>query len=66
MNEQQNSEPVDALVMCRWCGKKKKRLSEWEQQRVTDDTYLQLCIPCANKRLNNPMNALLPMRKIGT
>ena len=28
--------------------------------------YKRLCVRCANRRLNNPYNALLPMRKITT
>jgi hypothetical protein len=54
------------VAKCRWCGKEKRRFSEWEQQGITGDTYFRLCVPCANRRLNNPWNALLSMRKVGT
>ena len=50
-------------MRCRWCGKDKKKFSEWEQQGFSDGEYKLLCVPCANKRLKNPWNAYLPMRK---
>jgi hypothetical protein len=62
----ETNDSVDQLVRCRWCGKGKKNFSEWEQQHVTTQEYSRLCVPCANKRLKNPWNALLEMRKIGT
>lgn len=49
---------------CIWCLKPNVKPSEWEQQRIKDDTWHTLCKRCATKRLNNPMNALLPMRKV--
>lgn len=50
---------------CRWCGKDRRSWSNWEQQHVTDEYWSRLCSPCANARLRNPYNALLPMRRIG-
>lgn len=47
---------------CRWCGKRRKP-SNWEQNTL-DGEWARLCGPCATKRLNNPWNALLPMRKV--
>lgn len=51
---------------CRWCGKNRKP-SNWEQESLVGKNagqWLRLCDPCANRRLNNPWNALLPMRKM--
>jgi hypothetical protein len=53
------------LVRCRWCGKDRREFSGWEQQHLKTNDYSPLCLRCASKRLNNPFNALLPMRKIG-
>lgn len=50
---------------CRWCGKDRKSMSDWEQQSIKSDEYFRLCFPCARRRLNNPWNAILPMRKVG-
>ena len=52
---------------CHWCGKKRKP-SDWEQEVLVAEepgVWAHLCGPCATRRLNNPWNALLPMRKIG-
>jgi len=54
------------LARCRWCGKGRRKFSDWEQQHLKTDEYSPLCSRCANKRLDNPFNALLPMRKIST
>lgn len=51
-------------LLCVWCGKRKTKLSDWEQKRLNSEEYKTLCIPCKTKRLNNPLNALLPMREI--
>jgi len=51
-------------MKCTWCGKNKKSMSDWEQQTLKGE-WKTLCKPCANRRLNNPYNALLNMRKIG-
>lgn len=48
---------------CFWCGKEKTRFSEWEQEHHAKG-WQRLCNPCATRRLNNPYNALLGMRKI--
>ena len=51
---------------CEWCGKDRRQFSEWEQKTIGENgKWMQLCVPCANRRLNNPLNALLGMRKIG-
>lgn len=47
---------------CIWCGKRRKP-SIWEQETL-GGVWARLCGPCATKRLNNPWNALLPMRKV--
>lgn len=47
---------------CLWCGHIRTE-SEWEQQRLSVDDWATLCTRCARKRLRNPWNALLPMRK---
>ena len=48
---------------CSWCGKSKRKLSEWEQNTLKGE-WKQMCVACANRRLNNPYNALLQMRKM--
>lgn len=51
---------------CRWCGKNRKP-SGWEQEVVGGKDagiWASLCDPCASRRLSNPWNALLPMRKV--
>ena len=51
---------------CEWCGKDRRQFSEWEQQTIgIDGKWMPLCRPCATRRLKNPLNALLGMRKIG-
>ena len=51
---------------CGWCGKDHSQFSEWGQQTIgVDGKWMSLCVPCTNRRLNNPLNALLGMRKIG-
>ena len=51
---------------CGWCGKERRQFSEWEQKTTgADGKWMSLCVPCTNRRLNNPLNALLGMRKIG-
>jgi len=50
-------------MRCIWCGKDKKKFSEWEQRTISRE-WKPLCKPCANRRLKNPLNALLDMRKI--
>lgn len=52
----------------RWCGycirhPRAKGNSGWEQKSL-DGEWLPLCKRCINKRLNNPYNALLDLRKI--
>lgn len=48
---------------CRWCGRDNRRPSEWEQETLSG-TWSRLCAPCARRRLRNPYNALLAMRKV--
>ena len=54
---------MTAPKRCRWCGKQRKKWSDWEQKHTFGE-YSRLCVGCANKRLDNPYNALLPMRKV--
>lgn len=52
--------------ICGWCHPPTRRRtanSEWEQKNLRGE-WLRLCNRCANRRLNNPYNALLNMRKI--
>jgi hypothetical protein len=53
---------ADKLNPCRWCGKRNRTASDWEQESLKRG-WQRLCVACANKRLKNPYNALLPMRK---
>ncbi len=48
---------------CSWCGKERSTKPEWEQEHNKDE-WLPLCGYCARKRLNNPLNFLLNMRRI--
>ncbi len=47
---------------CQWCNKE-GRASEWEQ-RTLGGEWARLCARCARRRLRNPYNALLQMRKV--
>lgn len=51
------------LIACRWCGKSNRRPSGWEQKILSRDEYAPLCQACARKRLHNPWNVLLALRK---
>ena len=53
------------LDRCRWCGKRDVRVSEWEQKTVQGE-WSPLCTRCANTRVRNPFNALLPTRRVGS
>jgi RecJ-like exonuclease len=57
------AKPPVALERCRWCGKRRRAWSDWEQEHITGG-YSRLCAYCANQRLRHPWNALIPMRKI--
>lgn len=50
-------------MKCHWCGKDRRRPSGWEQETLKG-AWKRLCVRCANRRLNNPYNALLAMRKV--
>ncbi len=50
---------------CSWCGKDRVKAPEWEQNHFRNG-WEPLCSYCANKRLRNPFNALLDMRKISS
>lgn len=49
---------------CPWCGKDRTKWSDWEQKVLGTEEYDRMCSYCARRRLNNPWNALLPMRRI--
>lgn len=49
--------------LCRWCGKRGRKPSEWEQQSLKGP-WLRLCTRCAARRLDNPWNAFLVLRKV--
>ena len=53
------------MIKCTWCGKDRRKFSKWEQETLGGE-WKPLCSDCARKRLNNPWNALLNMRKITT
>jgi len=50
-------------MKCKWCLKRELKNPEWEQEDL-DGNWKPLCKPCAEKRLRNPYNALLNLRKI--
>jgi len=57
---------VDA-IRCGWCGKPRRRFSEWEQQVLGGcdaGRYMRLCSRCATRRLNNPYSGIFPMRRV--
>jgi hypothetical protein len=51
-------------IRCIWCGKPNRTRSDWEQYNHRTQAHQPLCVRCANNRLRNPWNALLPMRRI--
>lgn len=51
------------MTKCAWCLKERRTMSDWEQETLSGE-WKRLCKPCARTRLNNPFNALLPMRKV--
>ena len=53
------------LNPCRWCGNRNRTPSEWEQRNLSG-IWQRLCVRCAERRLDNPWNALLDMRKAGS
>lgn len=55
---------AEGIEYCLWCAKKRKIIKPiWEQERLKGG-WAPLCTRCANRRLSNPYNALLNMRKI--
>ena len=55
------------LTRCGWCGKPRRRFSEWEQQVLAgrnEGQWKRLCNRCATRRLNNPYSGILPMRRV--
>lgn len=61
----QGKEVSVSAAKCFWCLKDRRAMSEWEQDHHRDG-WQQLCKPCATRRLKNPWNALLRMRKVRT
>ena len=57
----------DGRELCGWClppsGKRRTANSAWEQQNIHGE-WMRLCNRCANRRLDNPYNALLNLRKV--
>lgn len=51
------------LNPCRWCAKRNRAASGWEQQTLGGE-WARLCTICARRRLANHWNALLHMRKV--
>ena len=53
------------MSRCAWCDRERKdRFSDWEQRTLSGE-WKRLCNRCANRRLNNPYNGILPMRMVG-
>lgn len=65
---QMTNMPNEEVPKCGWCTKGRKGNSGWEQQTIgmfgKEKRWMPLCKVCANRRLNNPYNALLGMRKV--
>jgi hypothetical protein len=57
--------PPERLNPCKWCGKRNRTASDWEQRNLSG-VWQRLCVRCASRRLDNPWNGLLPMRKVGS
>ena len=55
---------------CHGCRRGKLVNPEWEQETLAlygkPREWLPMCRRCATRRLNNPWNALLTMRRIGS
>ena len=56
--------PKQNRIHCEWCGKNNRTPSNWEQQGLLSLKWSRLCVRCANRRLDNPYNALLHMRRV--
>jgi len=53
------------MSKCQWCLRRElPRHPKWEQRNVTTGKYEPLCNVCARRRVGNPYNALIDMRKI--
>lgn len=50
-------------MKCEWCGKIRKKFSDWEQQNMRTHSWNPLCPRCLHRRQKNPYNALLSMRR---
>ena len=50
-------------MRCPWCWKERRQFSDWEQKTLSGE-WKRLCGRCATRRLNNPYNGLLDMRRI--
>jgi len=48
---------------CIWCGKRRRKWSEWEQKKLGTEEYFPLCNYCVNQRWKSNVIALIPMRK---
>lgn len=57
-------QPTKEKKRCTWCTRGFLFNPKWEQKVLGSDKYEPLCTRCANRRLRNPYNALLDMRKI--
>jgi len=49
---------------CLWCLKRPLGKPQWEQRNIRTGEYVPMCARCARRRLRNPLNALLDMRRI--
>jgi hypothetical protein len=61
---------TDITIHCTWCWPRprirRKANSDWEQKTLSTGEWKRMCGRCARSRLDNPYNALLPMRKVGS
>ena len=53
---------------CPWCAKDRTKWSDWEQETLglfgKPPEWKRMCTYCARRRLNNPYNAMLGMRRV--
>ncbi|GAB3472139.1 hypothetical protein [Actinophytocola sediminis] len=60
---------MTAPWVCPWCPlphgpRTGTKPGAWEQQTLSGE-WKRMCSRCSRRRLNNPWNALLGMRKVG-
>lgn len=63
IRERKNTRKSVEKWRCGWCGKYRTKSPEWEQMTIRGK-WLPLCSYCARRRLDNPFNALLNIRRM--